>query len=96
MKQLTHYFIMNNCFIKILLIFLIENKSSVIIAHLPCQYKYKIALVCDFFYPLQGGVEIHLYQLALTLIRKGCKVIMITHYYNDRQGIRYMGNGLKV
>ena len=96
MKQLTHYFIMNNCFIKILLIFLIDNKRYYKYLIFMSEYKYKIALVCDFFYPLQGGVEIHLYQLALTLIRKGCKVIMITHYYNDRQGIRYMGNGLKV
>lgn len=61
-----------------------------------CYYKHRVAIVCDFFYPKQGAVEVHLYQLALALIRKGCKVIMITHHYKDRQGIRYMGNGLKV
>ena len=58
--------------------------------------KYKIGIVCDFFYPGQGGVEVHIYQLALALIRKKCKVIVFTHNYKDRQGIRYMGNGLKV
>jgi len=60
------------------------------------KYKYRVALVCDFCYPSQGGVEVHLYQLALNLNRLGCKVIMITHYFKDRMGIRYMGNGLKV
>ena len=60
------------------------------------KYKYRVCFVCDFYYPRQGGVEVHLYQLALQMIRKGCKVIMLTHHYDDRQGVKYMGNGLKV
>ena len=55
-----------------------------------------ICIVSDFFYPRLGGVEVHIYQLSVSLIRRGYKVIIITHHYNDRQGIRYMGNGIKV
>lgn len=58
--------------------------------------KLTICLVCDFFYPRLGGVEVHIYQLSAALIRRGCKVIIITHHYKNRQGIRYMGNGVKV
>jgi len=56
----------------------------------------RICLVSDFFYPKIGGVEIHIYQLSVALIRLGHKVILLTHHYGNRQGIRYMGNGLKV
>ncbi|KAI0436647.1 glycosyltransferase family 4 protein [Xylaria telfairii] len=57
---------------------------------------YNIAMVCDFFYPQPGGVESHIYQLATKLIDRGHKVIVITHAYEDRQGIRYLTNGVKV
>ncbi len=57
---------------------------------------YKICLVSDFFYPNMGGVESHLYQLAQCLIEKGHKVIIVTHFYGNRSGIRYMANYLKV
>jgi len=60
------------------------------------QKKLNICFVCDFFYPKLGGVELHIYQLSIALIRRGHKVILLTHYYGNRQGIRYMGNGLKV
>eukprot|EP01017_Pseudomicrothorax_dubius_P037524 TRINITY_DN5511_c0_g1_i1.p1 TRINITY_DN5511_c0_g1~~TRINITY_DN5511_c0_g1_i1.p1 ORF type:complete len:369 (+),score=38.85 TRINITY_DN5511_c0_g1_i1:86-1192(+) len=53
-------------------------------------------MVCDFFYPRLGGVETHIFQLSLSLIQMGHKVIVITHGYGDRQGVRYMTNGLKV
>jgi phosphatidylinositol N-acetylglucosaminyltransferase subunit A len=52
--------------------------------------------VSDFFYPNHGGVEEHIYNLAQCLLANKNKVIMITHSYNDRKGIRYMTNGLKV
>ncbi|KAM9978748.1 hypothetical protein ACTFIY_012504 [Dictyostelium cf. discoideum] len=60
------------------------------------ERKYRIAMVSDFFYPNMGGVEEHLYQLSQCLIKRGNKVIIITHSYGDRFGIRYVTNGLKV
>ncbi|KAI0395047.1 glycosyltransferase family 4 protein [Xylariaceae sp. FL0594] len=57
---------------------------------------YNIAMVCDFFYPQPGGVESHIYQLATKLIDRGHKVIIITHSYEDRKGVRYLTNGVKV
>jgi phosphatidylinositol N-acetylglucosaminyltransferase subunit A len=55
-----------------------------------------ICLVCDFFYPRVGGVEVHVYQLSVALKRRGCKVIILTHQFKNRQGVKYMGNGVKV
>ena len=55
-----------------------------------------ILLISDFFYPKVGGVEVHIYQLAVSLIRLGCKVTVLTHHRKDRQGIKIMGNGIKV
>ncbi|KAF2673689.1 phosphatidylinositol N-acetylglucosaminyltransferase gpi3 subunit [Microthyrium microscopicum] len=57
---------------------------------------YTIAMVSDFFYPQPGGVESHIYQLSTKLIDRGHKVIIITHAYQGRTGIRYLTNGLKV
>jgi phosphatidylinositol glycan class A protein len=61
---------------------------------------YNICIVSDFFYPRLGGVELHQYQLAQGLIKRGHKVVIVTGTYgqgnNVRQGIRYMTNGLKV
>ena len=54
-----------------------------------------VLLVCDFFYPRVGGVEVHIYQLAVSLVRLGCRVSVLTHNDN-RQGVKYMGNGVKV
>ncbi|AGO09882.1 AaceriAAL108Cp [[Ashbya] aceris (nom. inval.)] len=55
-----------------------------------------IAMVCDFFYPQLGGVEFHIYHLSQKLIELGHSVIIITHAYGDRTGVRYLTNGLKV
>lgn len=57
---------------------------------------HRICMISDFFYPNMGGVETHIWCLAMTLIERGHKVIVITHAYGDRSGIRYMTNGLKV
>jgi phosphatidylinositol N-acetylglucosaminyltransferase subunit A len=53
-------------------------------------------MVSDFFYPNMGGVEGHIFQLAQCLLELGHKVIVITHFYKSRKGVRYMTNGLKV
>ncbi|KAH8599485.1 glycosyltransferase family 4 protein [Bisporella sp. PMI_857] len=53
-------------------------------------------MVSDFFFPQPGGVESHIYQLSSKLIDRGHKVIIITHAYNERTGVRYLTNGLKV
>lgn len=58
--------------------------------------KICICLVCDFFFPKVGGVEVHIFQLSVSLIRRGFKVIVVTHHYDDRQGVKFMGNGVKV
>ncbi|KAJ1553617.1 hypothetical protein HK405_007401 [Cladochytrium tenue] len=58
--------------------------------------RLRIAMVCDFFYPNFGGIESHIYQLSLELSLKGHKVIIITHAYGDRAGIRYLTSGVKV
>ncbi|XP_063299558.1 phosphatidylinositol N-acetylglucosaminyltransferase subunit A [Pelobates fuscus] len=57
---------------------------------------HSICMVSDFFYPNMGGVESHIYQLSQCLIERGHKVIVVTHAYGDRKGIRYLTNGLKV
>eukprot|EP00760_Papus_ankaliazontas_P033322 PhM_4_TR6288/c5_g3_i1/m.93832/K03857/PIGA, GPI3; phosphatidylinositol glycan, class A len=58
---------------------------------------HRVALVSDFFYPGFGGVEIHIYNVAYCLMRRGHKVIIITRAYGERHnGVRYLNNGLKV
>ncbi|KAI9701148.1 MAG: Phosphatidylinositol N-acetylglucosaminyltransferase gpi3 subunit [Candelina mexicana] len=57
---------------------------------------YNIAMISDFFFPQPGGVESHIYQLSTKLIDRGHKVIIITHAYSGRTGVRYLTNGLKV
>ena len=53
-------------------------------------------MVSDFFYPNMGGVESHLYHLSQMLIKRGHKVVIITHAYGNRSGVRYLSHGLKV
>jgi len=55
-----------------------------------------IAMVCDFFFPRLGGVEMHIWSLVQCLLQRGHKVIILTHAYGDRTGVRYMSCGLKV
>ena len=53
-------------------------------------------MVSDFFYPNSGGVEAHVFQLSQCLLALGHKVIVVTHSYGSRVGVRYMTGGLKV
>lgn len=54
-------------------------------------------MISDFFYPNVGGVENHIYMLSANLIKRGHKVIVITHSHApDRVGIRWLTPGLKV
>ncbi|KAH9835339.1 transferase [Rhodofomes roseus] len=54
-------------------------------------------MVCDFFHPNVGGVENHIYMLSANLIKRGHRVIVITHSHPpDRVGIRWLLPGLKV
>ena len=41
-------------------------------------------------------MEIHIWSLAQCLLRLGHKVIVVTHASENRTGVRYMTNGLKV
>ncbi|XP_022849668.1 phosphatidylinositol N-acetylglucosaminyltransferase subunit A [Olea europaea var. sylvestris] len=60
------------------------------------QEKHRILMVSDFFYPNFGGVENHIYYLSQCLIKLGHKVVVMTHAYQNRSGVRYMTGGLKV
>lgn len=60
------------------------------------RVRHRVCMVSDFFYPNMGGVETHIWCLAQCLLQRGHKVIVVTHAYGDRQGVRSMTNGLKV
>ena len=55
---------------------------------------YNIAMVTDF-YPQPGGVEFHV-SFITKLIELGHSVVIITHNYSSRNGVRVLTNGLKV
>ncbi|XP_022154114.1 phosphatidylinositol N-acetylglucosaminyltransferase subunit A isoform X1 [Momordica charantia] len=58
--------------------------------------RHRILMVSDFFYPNFGGVESHIYYLSQCLLKLGHKVVVMTHAYGNRTGVRYMTGGLKV
>ncbi|KAI3738955.1 hypothetical protein L2E82_29256 [Cichorium intybus] len=58
--------------------------------------RHRILMVSDFFYPNFGGVENHIYLLSQCLLKLNHKVVVMTHAYANRSGVRYMTNGLKV
>lgn len=60
------------------------------------EWSLNCSMASDFFYPNMGGVEEHIYNLSQCLIARGHKVVVITHSYGDRLGVRYMTGGLKV
>ncbi|KAL4707474.1 hypothetical protein ACJJTC_000118 [Scirpophaga incertulas] len=58
--------------------------------------RHVICMASDFFYPNTGGVEEHIFNLSQCLIKKGHKVVVVTHSYGDRVGVRYLTSGLKI
>ncbi|KAJ2354926.1 Phosphatidylinositol N-acetylglucosaminyltransferase GPI3 subunit, partial [Coemansia sp. RSA 2618] len=62
----------------------------------PAKRSLNICMVSDFAYPALGGVESHLYNNSQCLMQRGHKVVIITHSHGRRQGVRYLGGGLKV
>ena len=58
--------------------------------------KHTILMVSDFFFPRLGGVEMHIWSLSQCLLSQGHKVVILTRQYDDRKGVRWMTNGLKV
>lgn len=56
----------------------------------------RILIVTDFFFPNVGGVESHVYNLSQCLMDTGHHVVVMTHAYGNRTGVRYLTNGLKV
>ena len=58
--------------------------------------KHTILMLSDFFLPSVGGVELHIYALAMRLRARGHKVVIFTHAYGTRVGVRWITNGVKV
>nr|XP_019045831.1 phosphatidylinositol glycan, class A [Kwoniella bestiolae CBS 10118]OCF24761.1 phosphatidylinositol glycan, class A [Kwoniella bestiolae CBS 10118] len=58
--------------------------------------KLSIAMISDFFLPVVGGVEGHIYSLSVEMMKRGHKVIVITHSHPRRVGIRHLSPGLKI
>jgi phosphatidylinositol glycan class A protein len=58
--------------------------------------RHTILICSDFFFPNYGGVEQHMFQLAQFLMKRGHKVVVMTHAYDERSGVRWMTGGLKV
>ncbi|GAA5829766.1 hypothetical protein JCM3766R1_001298 [Sporobolomyces carnicolor] len=61
-----------------------------------CGRSLNIALISDYFYPKVGGVESHIYALAQSLAKRHHRVVVITHAYPPRRGVRWLPNGVKV
>ncbi|KAL7716417.1 phosphatidylinositol N-acetylglucosaminyltransferase [Entamoeba marina] len=57
---------------------------------------YRICLASDYFFPNMGGVEFHQYQIAHFFVRHGHKVVILTHSYGNRTGVRVLKNGIKI
>ncbi|GAU95333.1 hypothetical protein RvY_06967-2 [Ramazzottius varieornatus] len=55
-----------------------------------------ICMVSDFFYPNIGGIESHIYQLSYCLRKRGHNVVIVTHAYGPRVGVRYITGNIKV
>ena len=56
----------------------------------------RVLMVSDFFAPNVGGVETHVYQLAVRMVERGHEVVVLTHAYGGRTGVRYITDWIKV
>jgi len=72
-----------------------NQNTNITIRNYGKKRSISVCMICDFFFPRLGGVEMHIVQCGNHLIRLGHKVIVITHSYGNRKGVRYMA-GLKV
>ncbi len=61
----------------------------------PCPALTLRSLVSDFFLPVAGGIELHIYSLGLQLVARGHNVVVVTHGHSDagRYGVRYLSPG---
>jgi len=66
------------------------------ITRVPRSRRHVVCMVCDFFFPRLGGVEMHVWSQCQCLMAMGHKVIVVTNARGDRRGVRWMTNGLKV
>ena len=55
-----------------------------------------ICMISDFYYPNVGGVENHIHFLSEELIKRGHRVVIVTHAYAAHRGVVYPMAGLKV
>lgn len=53
-------------------------------------------MVCDFYLPSIGGVESHILQLSTHLIKRGHRIVIITHQYPNHNGVHLINENLKV
>jgi phosphatidylinositol glycan class A protein len=73
-----------------------QQQQHEVMAPVQATRKHRIAMVCDFFYPRLGGVEMHIWSLSQHLVDLGHHVVVLTHAYEDRVGVRDMTNSLRV
>ncbi|BGP16076.1 hypothetical protein JCM10213_006788 [Rhodosporidiobolus nylandii] len=62
----------------------------------PTPPHLSVALISDYFFPKVGGVESHIYSLAQSLAKRNHRVVVVTHAYPPRHGVRWLPNGVKV
>ncbi|GAA5999057.1 phosphatidylinositol N-acetylglucosaminyltransferase subunit A/GPI3 [Rhodotorula paludigena] len=62
----------------------------------PRRRPLNICLISDYFFPKAGGVESHIYCVAQSLLKRNHRVVVVTHAYPPRNGVRWLPNGLKV
>ena len=53
-------------------------------------------MVSDFYLPSVGGIEMHIYHLSLALMRRGVRVVVVTHEYGDHRGLETTVDGLRI
>ncbi|KAJ3358007.1 hypothetical protein HDU83_000064 [Entophlyctis luteolus] len=62
---------------------------------LPQGRPLRLCFVSDFFFPNVGGVESHMHFLAQELVLRGHSVVIVSHAYGNRVGVRHLASGAK-